>query len=100
MNIKKGDNIIVIAGKDKGKKAKVLKVFRDSGKVLVEGINMTKKHQKPRGNVKGQTVDMAMPMQASNVMLIDPKSGKQTRAGSKTVSGKKIRVSRKSDQEI
>ena len=100
MNIKKGDNIIVIAGKDKGKKAKVLKVFRGTGKVLVEGVNVVKKHQKPRGNAKGQTIEVAMPLQASNVMLIDPKKGKQTRVGSKMVAGKKIRISRKSEQEI
>lgn len=100
MKIKKGDNIIVIAGKDKGKKAKVVGVFRDSGKILVEGVNMVKKHQKAGRGTKGKMVDTAMPLQASNVMLIDPKSGKQTRAASKTVGGKKIRVSTKSGQEI
>ena len=100
MQIKKGDNIIIITGKDKGKKAKVVKVLRDSNKVVIEGLNVVKKHQKPRGNTKGQTIEVSMPMHVSNVMLIDPKKGVQTRIGSKIVNGKKIRVSKKSGQEI
>ncbi len=101
MNIKKGDNVIVIAGKDKGKKAKVLGVFASQNRVLVEGINMKKKHQKPRRtNEKGQTIEVATPLHISNVMLIDSKSGKQTRVGSKMAGGKKIRVSKKSGNEI
>lgn len=101
MQIKKGDNVIVVTGKDKGKKAKVLKVFKGTGKVLVEGINMVKKHERARRqDAKGKMVDTAMPIQASNLMLIDPKKGVQTRAGKKIVGGKKIRISRKSEQEI
>ena len=91
----------MIAGKDKGKKAKVVRILTGKNKVVVEGINILKKHQKARkGGEKGQTIEMAMPISASNVMLLDPKSGKQSRTGSKVVSGKKIRVARKSDQEV
>lgn len=100
MNIKKGDNIIVVAGKDKGKKGKVLKVFLTINKVLIEGINVNKKHIKPKQGTKGRTVEMSFPMSASNVMLIDPKSGKQTRTGKKLIGEKLVRVSKKSGQEI
>ncbi len=101
MNIKKGDNIIVIAGKDKGKKGKIVRVVTATGKVLVEGINMSKKHIKPRkGGEKGRTVEMSFPMNASNVMLVDPKSGKGTRVGKKLIGDKLVRVSKKSGQEI
>jgi large subunit ribosomal protein L24 len=100
MKIKKGDNVIVTAGKDKGKKGKIMKTFPSLNRVLVEGINMKKKHVKPRGGTKGSTIELAMPMHASNVMLIDPKSGKATRTGFKTVGDKKVRIARKSGQEI
>ena len=68
MLIKKGDNVIIIAGKDKGKKGKVARVFPKLNKVIVEGSNMSKKHQRPRkSGEKGSMVDMAMPLHASNV---------------------------------
>lgn len=101
MNIKKGDNIIVISGKDKGKKGKILKVFPLAGKVIVEGLNVIKKHQRSRkSDSKGQIVVKSMPMYASNVMLIDPKTGTQTRVGKKLVGGKMVRIARKSGQEV
>ena len=68
MKLKKGDNVIVITGKDKGKKGKITRVLRDMNKVIVEGANMMKKHQRPRkSGEKGSMVDMAMPLDASNV---------------------------------
>ena len=68
MHVKKGDNVILIAGKDKGKKGKVLRVFPLKNKVIVEGLNMTKKHQRPRKtNEKGSMINVAMPIHASNV---------------------------------
>ena len=68
MKIKKGDSVIVIAGKDKGKKGKVVRVFPKLDKVIVEGANMSKKHQRPRKtNEKGSMIDMAMPLHVSNV---------------------------------
>jgi large subunit ribosomal protein L24 len=70
MKIKKGDNVIVLAGRDKGKKGKVIKAFPKKNRVLVEGINKVKKHQKPRkGGEKGQVIEVAMPIQVSNVKL-------------------------------
>jgi large subunit ribosomal protein L24 len=101
MKLKKGDNVIIITGKDKGKKGTIVRVLVSENKVIVEGANMMKKHQRPRkSNEKGSMVDMAMPMNASNVMLADPKTGKPTRIGKKEVGGKMVRVARKSNQEI
>ncbi len=68
MKLKKGDNVIIITGKDKGKKGKIVRVLVDDNKVIVEGLNMMKRHQKPRKtNEKGSMVDTAMPIHASNV---------------------------------
>lgn len=68
MKLKKGDNVIIIAGKDKGKSGKILRVLVAKNKVIVEGRNMTKKHQKPRkSGEKGMVIDMALPLHASNV---------------------------------
>jgi large subunit ribosomal protein L24 len=82
--IRKGDQVVVTAGKDKGKKGTVLRVF-ESGKVLVEGVNRVKKHQRPNP-MKGQTggiIDKEMPIDISNVMLVNPSTGKGDRVGFK-----------------
>ena len=101
MKLRKGNNIIIITGKDKGKKGKILRVLVRENKIIVEGANMMKKHQRPRkSGEKGSMVDKAMPINASNVMVVDPKSGKASRVGSKRVGDKKVRVARKSNQEI
>jgi large subunit ribosomal protein L24 len=101
MKLKKGDNVIIIAGKDKGKKGKIVRVLPDKNKVVVEDINVFKKSQRPRkSNEKGQVVNIAMPINASNVMVVDPKTGKGTRIGKKEVGGKMVRIARKSNQEI
>lgn len=101
MKLKKGDNVILIKGKDKGKKGKIIKALPKEGKVIVEGLNMVKKHQKPRRQgEKGTTVSISMPISASNVMIVDPKSGKASRIGKKKVGDKFVRVARKSNQEI
>lgn len=100
MNIKKGDKVIVTKGKDAGKTGKVLQSFPKTNQVLVEGLNMKKHHQKPTRTEKGKTVDVSHPITRSNVALIDPKTGKATRAGTKDVSGKKVRIAKKSGQEI
>lgn len=101
MNIKKGDNVIVTKGKDAGKKGKILAVYVSKNMVLVEGLNMKKRHMKAKTREgKGQMVDMAHPINRSNVALLDPKSGKATRIGAKEVNGKKIRVAKKSGQEV
>jgi large subunit ribosomal protein L24 len=99
--IKKGDNVIVISGVDKGKTGKVVRAFPASGKVLIEGVNLKKRHQrKTRENQKGQIIEKALPIDASKVMIIDLSSGKRTRIGSKMVGGKKVRVSVKSGKEL
>ena len=101
MHVKKGDNVIVLAGKDKGKKGKVLKVIPKENKVLVEGVNVYKRHQRARRqNEKGQVIDVTRPLQISNVSPVDPKSGKATRVGKKEVSGKRVRIATKSGQEL
>ena len=100
MNIKKGDNVIVISGIDKGKQGKVLSSFPRDSKILVEGINIKKRHQKRRKeNQKGQIVEKAVPILASKVMLLDS-TGAKTRVGHKEGGGKKVRVSVRSGKEI
>ena len=80
MKIKKGDNIIVIAGKDKGRKGTIFKALPQKNQVVISGMNIKKRHQKPRkSGQKGQIIEVASPMDVSNVMLVDPKTGKRTR---------------------
>jgi large subunit ribosomal protein L24 len=101
MKLKKGDNVIVTAGKSKGQKGLVLKVFRDNNKVLVEGVNKVKKHLKPKTrDQKGSILEVESPINASNVMVLDPKTGKQSRIGKKKVGEKMVRVAKKSGQEL
>ncbi|MEK7120483.1 MAG: 50S ribosomal protein L24 [Patescibacteria group bacterium] len=101
MYIRKDDNVIVIAGKDKGKTGKVLKALPKVGKVVVEAINIKKKTEKSkRRGHKGQIVEKALPIDVSNVMLIDPKSKKKTRIGFEIKGNKKIRISRRSKLEV
>lgn len=101
MKLKKGDNVIVTTGKDKGKKGKIVRVLVAQNRVIVEGANMMKKHQRPRkSGEKGAMRDKEMPIAASNVMMLDPKSGRPTRLGKKKVGDKMVRIARKSNQEI
>lgn len=102
MKIKKGDNVMVMAGKDRGKTGKVTQVFLQEGKVVVEGVNATFKHAKTRKQgEKGQRIEFNGPISASNVMLIDAKSGKPTRVGYKVMNdGRKVRVAKKSGETI
>ncbi len=99
MKINKGDNCIVIAGNDKGKTGKVLEIFASANRVVLEGVNVKKKHTraKSRGE-KGQIAEFPMPIHMSNVMLVEGK--KRTRIGTKVVSGKKVRISKKTGKEI
>lgn len=91
--IRKGDEVIVISGDDKGKKGTVTAVH-DNGKVLVEGINIVKKHVKPNpmAGLAGGIMEKSLPIQGSNVMLVNPATGKGDRVGFKVVDGKKVRV--------
>ena len=91
MNVKKGDTVIVLSGKDKGKKAKILKAFPRESMVLVEGVNVKKRHQKPRRDAtKGQIIDKTLPIHVSKVALLDPQSGEATRVGKKMVEGRLV----------
>ncbi len=101
MHVKKGDMVMVITGKDKGKSGKILGSSPKANKVMVEGARLHKKHLKPRtrGGV-GEVIQREGWMDASNVQLIDPKSGKPTRTGNKMVGDKKVRIAKKSGQEI
>ena len=101
MRIKKGDNVLIISGKDRGKTGKVLRAFPKESKVLVEGVNLKKKHRRPkRSGEKGQVVQIASGISSSNVKLICPKCSKATRVGYKITEGKKYRVCKKCESEI
>ena len=100
-HVKKGDTVIVLAGKDKGSKGKIMKIITDKNRVIVEGVNVWKKHAKSRGtDAKGQIIDVTRSIHISNVSPVDPKGGKATRVSKKVVSGKRVRVSAKSGQEL
>ena len=102
LHIRKGDEVIVLAGEDKGRKGKVLKVLVAKQRALVEGVNMVSKSMKPSAkNPQGGIVKQEAPIHVSNLSLIDPKSGKATRVGmKKTDDGKKVRVAKKSGEVI
>lgn len=101
MKIRKGDTILVISGKDKGKKGKVLKALPKEERIVVEGINIRKKHVKPKkSGEKGQLIQMPVPLHVSNSKIICPKCGKAVRAGYKVEGGKKYRICKSCKQEI
>lgn len=100
MKIKKGDQVIVITGRDKGKTGEVLKSMPKDNKVLVQGVNLVKRHQKPTQENAGGIQTKEAPIHVSNVALIDPKSGKATRVGFKIVNDQKVRVAKRSGEVI
>lgn len=102
MKLKVGDKVKVIAGSSKGKEGKIIKTFRSENKVIVEGVNIVKKHKKGNGQETGGILEVEAPINASNVMLIDPKTKKVTRIGYKKdeKTNKKIRISKKSNEKI
>ncbi len=105
MKIKKGDKVIVIAGNDKGLEGEVLRVDRKHNRVVVDGANMVKKHQKPQNvggrQQQGGIIEFEAPIAVSNVMLIDPSSGEPTRVGIRRgENGERIRVAKKSGNDI
>jgi large subunit ribosomal protein L24 len=101
MNFKVGDKVVVTTGKDKGKEGKITTILKDKGLVVVEGVNLIKKHLKPQGQNPGSIVDREAPVHASNVMHIDPKSKKATRVGHEIdKKGNKKRVAKKSKEKI
>ncbi len=101
MKIKKGDTVLITAGKDKGRTAKIIKTFLKEAVVLVEGINLKKKHIKPKKQgEKGQVISTPAPLDASNIKIICPKCGKATRVAYKIEKGEKNRICKKCKQEI
>ncbi|MCC3864594.1 50S ribosomal protein L24 [Terrisporobacter petrolearius] len=101
MRVKREDTVVVIAGKDKGKTGKVVKVFPKTNKVIVEGVNVVTKHQKPSAiNPQGGIVNKEAAIHVSNVMPVDSETGKGTRVRFEMKDGKKVRVAVKSGKEI
>lgn len=101
MHVKKGDKVQVIAGKDKGKQGVILVAFPKQDRVIVEGVNIVKKHSKPsQANPQGGIITKEAPIHVSNVMPLDPKAGVPTRVGYKMVDGKKVRIAKKSGEAL
>ncbi|MDA0782696.1 MAG: 50S ribosomal protein L24 [Rickettsiales bacterium] len=99
--IKKGDKVVVIAGKDKGKKGEVIELIKSKSRVRVTGVNKVKKHSKPGQNGAGGIIELELPIHISNVAIADPKSGEATKVGFKSLKdGKKVRFSKKTDEVI
>jgi large subunit ribosomal protein L24 len=98
--LKKGDQVIVISGVDKGKKGTILEVFPKKNRAVVEDVRIQKKHQKPTNDNPGGINDVPAPIHLSNLKLIDPKTGEPTRVGRKVVDGKIVRYSKKSGEII
>ena len=102
MNFKVGDEVVVITGSDKGKTGKIVKTLRDENRVVVEGVNVVKKHQNATAQATGGIIEVEAPINASNVMILDPKTKKRTRIGhtTDTKTNKKIRIAKKSNEKI
>lgn len=101
IKIKSGDTVRVIAGDHKGSEGKVVRILRDKNKAVVEGVNVVSKHEKPSAqNPQGGIVKKEAPIHISNLSLLDPKSGEVTRVGYEVRDGKKVRVSKKSNEVI
>jgi large subunit ribosomal protein L24 len=101
MKIKKGDTVLIISGKDKGRKGKVLEALPRQNKIVVEGVNIVKKHRRPKSEKeKGQVVEIAKPIDFSNVKLVCPKCGQPTRVGYRLTEKGKYRICKKCQQEL
>src|SRR4030042_3244810 len=99
MKIKKNDIVLIISGKDRGRKGKVLKAFPQENKIMVEGINLRKKHIKPkRSGEKGQIIEVSVPIDISNVKFVCPKCGKTTKIGYEIKEKEKYRICKKCGQ--
>ncbi len=98
--IKKGDQVIVIAGKDKGKTGEVLQIIKKENRAIVQGVRVATKHQKPSMNDAGGIVNKELAIDLSNIAIIDPKDSKATRVGIKEVDGNKVRFAKRSGEVI
>ncbi len=100
MKIKKGDQVEIMTGKDAGKRGTASRIFPDVHKVVVQGVNIVKRHIRARDGAKGQRVEREAPIHVSNVMLVCPHTNKPTRIGYKVEGGEKVRVSKQSGKVI
>ncbi len=101
MKIKKGDKVLVITGRDKGKQGEVLRVMREEGRLVVQGVHMMKRHTRPSAGNPGGIVEREASIHVSNVAHLDPKSGKPTKVGYKTLNdGRKVRFARRSGETL
>ena len=101
MKVITGDTVLVTTGKDKGKQARVVRALPKKSKVVVEGVNMVTKHIKKQGNRPGQRIQFEKPIDASNVKVVSPISGKPTRIGYKRLeNGKKVRIDKKTGEQV
>lgn len=101
LKIKKGDQVVVLTGRDKGKKGEVLKVLTKELRAVVSGVNKVKKHQKPSQAGNGGIIEKEMPIHISNIAVADPKTGEAVKVGFKTLdNGEKVRFSRKTNEVI
>ena len=100
LKVKKGDKVVVITGRDKGKSGEILKVLREENRVIVQGVNLAQRHQKQSMNQEGGIVQKELAIHVSNVALIDPKTDKPTRVGFKMDGERKVRVARRSGEAL
>ena len=101
--VRKNDTVVVRTGKDRGKRGRVLRVLAEKNRVIVEGVNIIKRHTRPnpQKNIKGGIVEREAPIHASNVMLLDPDTSEATRVGTKTLpDGRRVRIGRKSGSVV
>ncbi|MGQ0664152.1 MAG: 50S ribosomal protein L24 [Pseudomonadota bacterium] len=100
LKIRKGDTVVVISGRDKGKTGSVLRVIPERARVVVQGVNIVKRHTRPSGAQQGGIVEKELPIHVSNLAHIDPKDRRPTRVGFKFVEGRKLRFARRSGEMI
>lgn len=100
LKVKKGDKVVVITGRDKGKSGEIVKVLREESRVIVQGINIAQRHQRQSMSQEGGIVRKELPIHVSNVALIDPKTEKPTRVGYKMDGERKIRIARRSGEAL
>ena len=101
MRVKKGDKVVVICGRENGKRGEVLKVFPQDSRVLVQGVNMVKRHSRPTSSSAGGIIEKEAPLHVSNVALVDPKSDRATRVGYRRLEdGRKVRFAKRSGEVI
>ncbi len=100
LGIKKGDTVLVLSGKNNGKKAKVTRVLTKSGKLIVEGVNVAKRHQRPTRNFQGGIIEKPLPIAASKAMLVCPRCSEPTRVGVKESGDKRVRICKKCEEII